>query len=249
MFFLIIIALSQYSLHGEKQVDELVWQKDARIWNDQGIQGLSENIDNKPLTFLALERFLGIDHTLTYTRLLNIVLIAFTAVLVFSITKRYESFLFVLIPVFLNSMWLTVEIIELPLILLATKYKDYSGLFVGLAVLFRPYSILYSFLLKKRQVLYIIAIGAIFSTVLLYYGLFFPYLHRVISYGSETEPVSDYIAIVILIPLLYIGMKNKEFFKYGLLACVPLLLRTWAHYFITPYGLFLTSYLSEEVDK
>lgn len=246
MFVLITIALIPTSLFGVLQVDEQIWARDVKIWKDQGIRALADNIDNKPITFLAVERILQADRTVMYTRLLNIALIAFISILIYSITKRYESFLFIIIPVFLTSMWLTVEAFELMFVLLSLKYKEYSGIFIGLAVLFRPYAILYSLLLKRRQIIYVLIIGSLFAALLLYLGLFFPYLERVTAYGSETEPLSDYPAVVVLVPMLIIGMRNKEIFKYGLLACVPLILRTWAHYFITPYGLFLTSYLIGE---
>lgn len=243
------IYLTPISRFDRIQIDEKVWGNVSRDWKLNGIESLNTNTDNKPVPFLALQRLLQADRTVMYTRTLNIVLIASCAILIYSITKRYESFLFVIIPVFLNSMWLTVEIIETLFVLLAIKYKNYSGLYIGLAMLFRPYAILYSVLLKRKQIFMVAGIGIWFTGFLLYQGLFFSYLNKVIGYGSEQLPLTDYMAMFFLIPLAILGTRNKEMFKYGLVACIPLLLRSWGHYFLPGYAVFLTSYLKGDDTK
>ena len=54
------------------------------------------------------------------------------------------------------------------------------------------------------------------------------------------------MGIALLIMLIIIGSKNKSIFKYGVVGCIPLTLRVWNHYLITPYTLFLLAFLKED---
>lgn len=253
-FIFFIITINQillpnilYNLNPTEQIDEIVYSKIVSNWNINGIQTLITANDDKPLPFLFLQKLFLADKTTLYTRLLNMFFVLLNTYLIYSLTKRQESFLYPLIPIFLNSMWLTTEIIESFFLILLFKYQSYSGLFIGLSTMFRPYSLIFSITQKSYQFLFIIIPGFIFSGLLLYYNLFFPYLKTVLDYGSSSSTTSlqsiDIFVFTILILFAIIGTKNKQIFTYGLIACLPLLLRHWGHYFITPYTLFFFSYL------
>lgn len=251
--FLVLIQILLFSaifhpptLFDGTRPDESVYANISRNWNSQGFQSVVIQNDNKPVPFLYLEKVLKADESTFYTRLFNLILIGVNCFLLFKLTKRGEAFIFILIPMFLNTLWLTVEIIESFFILLSLYYNRYSGIFIGFATLFRPYAILYTLLLKKNQYKYVLGIGVIYSLFLLSQGIFFQYLFRVSAYAMESRLETDYYGLVLLILLAIIGSKNKELFKYGIIGCIPLVLRIWNHYMITPYTLFLLSFLSED---
>jgi len=237
------------SLNKGIQADEITYGDIVRDWNIYGIQALTVHSDNKPITFLYIEKLLKADETNKYTRIFNFILIGVVTYLLFKITKRYESLVFLLIPGFVNTQWLNVEIFETIFILLSIYYSKHAGLFVGIATIFRPYAILYTILLKKEQYKYVIGIGILFALFIFSQGLFFSYLNRVLEYPTEPRLEFDYIGLAVLILFVIIGTKNKNMFKYGFVACIPLIIRTWGHYMITPYTLFLLAYLSKEENK
>ncbi len=247
MVFIIAISISRW--YPEIQVDEIIYGNIVRDWNQQGISALADHADNKPITFLYLQKILKADETVLYTRILNLMLVVCCSTLIYSLTKRYESYLFIIIPMFLSAMWLTVEIIELMFILLAIRYKRHAGVFVGLAAIFRPYAVLYSVLLKRNQLHYVFEIGLLFSGLLLYLGLFSTYLNTVLAYGQIPNDWLDKTALSFLVVFGILGTNSKEIFKYGLIACIPLFIRLWGHYFITPYGLFFMGYLCDRQKK
>jgi len=68
---------------------------------------------------------------------------------------------------------------------LAIQYNRYSGLFIGLAAIFRPYAIVYSILLNKTQLKPFILITVAFIGVMLSQGILFEYAYRIFEYGMD----------------------------------------------------------------
>ncbi len=188
------------------------------------------NRESNPITFLTLYKVLG-NANPTVTRTFNLLLIIICTYLLYKITNNKVSFLYILIPIFLDSMWLTLEIVEILFILLSILYINRSGIFVGLAMIFRPTAILYTLLVSNRQKLSVIVIGVLFSILLLALGLFFPYLHEVTVYASDGFPGLDMLVVVILFMFIPIGL-NKHILPYIVVASIPLFIKTYPHYFL-----------------
>lgn len=240
----VILSFNQHRF--DIQIDEVVYQKDIALWNAQGMDGLKQANDNKPISFLYIEKVLGAD--INNTRLLNIILILACTYLIFRTTHRYESFLFILFPLVLNSMWLTVEIFEIFFILLTLNTR-YSGAGIGLATIFRPYAALYSILNTKRLKGFIIVVG-VFCAILIYLGIFSWYWLRLFNYGATDEfnyfENIDIIAIFIWMLMMYCGWSNKTMRNYGLIGSVSILIRPFAHYFLPSIAWFFVGYLKED---
>lgn len=248
LFYLIIIifliiAFSLTPARFGTQIDEAVYQSIINDWNEKGIDAIKEHNDNKPLPFLYIQKLMGNQDN---ARALNMMLILINTMLIYRLSKRYEAILFFMIPLFLNSMWLTVEMLETFFVLLSLNYKNYSGIFIGASVLIRPYSLMFTPLLKKEQWKYVIIIGVMFAVLLMHLGLFFQYGSRVAEYGTSPRDEVDYLAFIVWGMMLYIGYGNKETFRFGLVASIPLLIRSYGHYFITPYAMFFLGYLIQK---
>lgn len=228
-------------------VDEVVYQDTVSKWNANGTAGLQEayaGAENKPVSFLAIQKVLGADPD--KTRTLNLILVVLVTVLIYRITGRVEAMLYPIIPAFLNSWWLTAEIIEVLFVLLAINYKKYEGYYVGLAAVFRPYALLYSAVIRRRQVEYAAVVVGSFAAILQYYGFLWLYIVKLAGYGVTAIANNSYydpIAIAFYFPMLILASQNKEMLKYGLIASVPLLFRQFGHYFIPSYSLFFLGYL------
>lgn len=245
-----LVLITNPSYIFKKHYDEIQYSNELKDWNKYGHEWFIQNIyidDDKPLTFFYLEKLLQHDKTYLYTRITVLLLSFLISFIMFKITNRYESFLLMIFPIVFSTLWLNVEIIELFFLMLSFYYKKYSGLFVGMATIFRPYALLYTFLLNRKQALYVIIIGGLYSLYLLYLGVFFTYLNRLIYY-SGTYSISqrheiDYLGLFIIFCLAICAYKSKELFKYGVVGSIPLLLRTWSHYMITPASIFFFAYL------
>lgn len=225
---------------GYLQPDERVWGDIIKDWNERGIIAVKEADDNKPLTFLYIQKLL--DGDWIKTRLLNALLIIVNTFLIYRLTKRKEAFVYPLFYFFLSSLWLTVEVIETLLLLIMFSVQKWRGWFIGLATIIRPYALLFAIKLTKKELVGLATVLIVFALVLQYHGLLFPYIHRVLEYGSESSYETDYVAILVLIPLMLIA-RNKELNKWGYISLIPLLFRQFGHYFITPYTLFFLSFL------
>jgi len=140
-------------------------------------------------------------------------------------------------------MWLTAEIIEVFFVLLSIQYANKSGLFVGLATIFRPTSILYSVLIPKRQILNVLIVGTLFALLLLILGLFFPYLHEVTSYVKDGFAGFDVMLLIIFIMLIIMGINNKKMFPYVIISAIPLYMELFPHYFLPVYTFLYVGYL------
>lgn len=233
--FLTILGI-MFSLNFVTITDPYSW--DENLYNNvsnnftvEHIRWLEYNMmESKPLTFLLLQHSLGGANP-TYTRLFNFLLIIISTLLIYKITNNKFAFLYILIPIALDSMWLTVEIIEIVFILLSIQYANKSGIFVGLATIFRPSAILYSFLLKKWQVLYVILIGTIFSGILLYLGLFYSYWYEVTNYLGTRYLGLDLYILLITIMFIIIGL-NRKMLGYVIISIIPLNIQMYPHYFL-----------------
>jgi len=199
-------------------------------------------LESKPLTFLVLQKVLNSGDPL-FTRGFAYLLIFICTILIYKITNNKLSFLYVLIPIFLDSMWLTVEIIEVFFVLMTILYSQRSGIFIGLSTIFRPTSILYSVLLPKKQILHVLIIGTLFAVVLFSLGLFFPYLHEVTNYIQDGFAGFDLMLLVILVMLIIMGISNKFMFKYVVVSAIPLMKILFPHYFLPIYTFLFVGYL------
>lgn len=238
----LIIAILPPKIYPDVTNDEKVWQRVSVNW----LSVESQSQDNKSPLFLLVNHLLRIDLTVFYTRLLNYLIMLLCIVIIYSITKRWESILFILIPFFSAPFTLLDISFELLFILLSLKYEQHSGIFTGLAMIFRPYAIVYTLLLERKQQLIVFVIGACYAGFLLISGVFWAYLHTLTSYGSAGLWQFYPIPFIVLVLFAYAGSENKKLFKYGLVACIPLLIRTWGHYFIVPTVMYFLSYLSRK---
>ncbi len=221
----------------------------------QGMQekGIIEHLihtpDTKPLPFMYVEYLLGAS--IFYTRILNYILIAVTTLLIYKLTGSKLAIFYPLIPIFLNGSTLTAEIIKAMFLIASLYYIRYSGIFIGLATIFNPFSILYGAMLNKKNLMYLIIIGEVFAGILLITGLFFPYLYWLIQYENlnESHPI-DYLTIALLGMFIIIGSKNKTILKYALLSTIPILSRPYfAHYYIVTITVLFVGYLLEIKQK
>lgn len=222
--------------------DELMYQDRSNNFTVEHIRDLyNSHYEMKPVTFLTLEKILESDIFLT--RILNLIFVIINTFLIYKLTKNKLAFIYPIFPIFLNAMWLTVETIELMFLLTGLIYKERNGIMVGLAMIFRPYSVLYSVFLSKKQILQIIVIGIIFSVILLALGLFFPYLFELASYTQKSYDEFDFLAVVMLIMLFIMGYRNKQMLKYSLIAAIPLYMRLYGHYFLPVYTFLFIGFL------
>lgn len=238
----VLTGTYENAYHPVMMPDEQLYKSISNNFTINHIRDLyNQHNEMKPITFLTLEKIFESDIFLT--RMLNLVFIIINTFLIYKLTKNKLAFIYPIFPVFLNSMWLTVETIELMFLLTGLIYKERNGIMVGLAMIFRPYSILYSVLLPKKQVLQVVIIGIIFSILLLLLGLFFPYLFELMSYGNNSNNEFDFLAIVMLIMLFIMSNQNKHMLKYALLACIPLYFKLYAHYFLPAYTFLFIGFL------
>jgi len=248
------ISMSIYAVFGNHTFfimpDEYTYMNIVNTWNTHGIVYVFETLnENKTVFFLYLQKIFNAD--IYSTRLLNLLLIIANTGLIYSISKNKLALLYPLIPLFLNSMWLTVETIEVFFILFGLNYlKKHMGLAVGMACLFRPYAIIYSLFMNKRNLMYIGIIGLLACGIMYMNDILFVYADRVFSYGSGgdsnrwMEP--DYIALIMMIPLALAGYKNWQYSKYAFAGMIGFLVQIFGHYFIVPYTFFFLAYLAKD---
>jgi len=238
------ISLNFENIVVPKNGDEQLYSNLTSNFTVEHIKYLySITMETKPLPFLSVQKILG-NANYIYTRILNFLLIFLCTILIYKITNNKLSFLYVLIPIFLDTMWLTAEIIEIFFILLSIQYVNKSGMFVGLATIFRPSSLLYSILLKKKHILVVMIIGTLYAVLLVYLGLFFPYLYEVTSYTQTIYGTrADFIVILYLYMLIIMGITNKRIFPYVVVSAIPLLMKVYWHYFLPVYTFLYIGYL------
>ncbi len=212
--------------------DEHLYQNVSNNFTTEHIRYLEYHVmESKPLTFLTLQKVLNnADHTTT--RAFNFFLIIVCTFLIYKITNnnKFAAF-FVLIPVFLDSMWLTAEIVEVTFVLLSIRYAERSGIFIGLSTIFRPSGILYTLLLKKKQMLYVLGIGTVYALLLMYLNLFNSYLFEVINYAEDGFMGLDMLVVVILVMFIVIGL-NRKMIGYVICAVLFLNVKMYPHYFL-----------------
>jgi len=224
----------------------------GRILQTGTIQGLFNTLkgdfETKTAPFIALQLVLRAYDSIIYTRAFNIALIILITIIVYDMSKRKEAILIPVIFWMMNSMWLTNEVVELAFIIVALRFAQYSGVLVGIATLFRPWALLYTPLLKRSQVKYVLCIGLMYVGILLYYDSFFFYLSKVYDYaiGSHAftagNEAPDYVAILCLSLMFILGHKTKLFW-FGVVAMIPLSTKLYAHYFVGSMTLFYFGYL------
>jgi len=248
IFFILSIIGMSFSLGFQnfwvpKNHDETTWGNISNNFTVDHIRYLYNNVmESKPLLFIATHKVFG-SPNVTYTRLLNYLLIILSSIIIYKITNNRLSFLYFLIPVFLDTIWLTAEIFEVFFILLSIHYVNRSGIFVGLAMLYRPSAILYSVLLKWKQIQYVIALGMIFVIVLLSLGLFFPYLYETTTYSKDGFIGIDAMPAFYFLMLVVMGITNRRMLPYVIISMFPLLMKTYWHYFLPVYTFLFIGYL------
>lgn len=248
---LLLIALYPLQvLYPAPTDDEVNYYKPASDgMHSQGIDYLKTHPDTKPLSFLYIEYLL--NGSIVYTRILNYILIGLTTYFIFKVTSSKLAILYPLIPIFLNGMTLTDEIIPAMFVVASFYYMQYNGVFIGLAAIFNPFSVLYGFLLNKKNAAYFVIIGSSFAGLLLILGLFFPYLIWLIRYEglSETKPIG-WIVIAFLGIFYIMGSKNKTILKYAILSTIPVITRPYfEHYYIVPYTVLFVGYLLSHTEN
>lgn len=235
------VGFQNFFVH--KNHDETTWGNVTSNFTVEHIAYLYNNVmESKPLAFLTVHKILG-NSNVIYTRVMTYFLVFLCTILIYKITNNKLSFLYILIPIFLDSMWLTAEIIEIFFVLLSIHYANQSGIFIGLSTIFRPTSLLYSVFLPKIQIIYVILIGTFFALLLLSLGLFFPYLHEVTNYVQDGFAGFDIMLLVILVMLIIMGISNRQMFKYVIISAIPLYMVLFPHYFLPTYTFLYVGYL------
>lgn len=237
--------------------DEVVYK---RIISNFSIDYLNTNVggeypDTKPFFFLLIQKELNADTT--NTRLLNMILVIIITDLLYSITKSKTALLYAIIPIFLNSMWLTVEILEMLFILLSFKYPKKSGWLIAFATIFRPYAALYFIFLERKQKLQFIIILSFAIIFLHLNGLFVPYITRLFRYAVNERAYDEIgmMDIAFLIIFLIIGVNNtkilmnSKLIHWQFVSLVPLYVKLYGHYFLTPGTLLFLGYLLSQKEK
>lgn len=246
MFFTAIIGITIYSdfasINDPYTWDENLYKNIANNFTIEHIQYIYNNvIETKPLTFLVLQKVLN-NADPSYTRGFNLLLIILSTFFIYKITNNKFSILYITIPLFLGSMWLTAEMIEVFFILLSIMYGNKSGIFVGLATIFRPSALLYIVLLKKRHMKDVIIVGTLFAFILLLLGLFFPYWFEVTHYVGDNFVGLDPFTIVMLILLITMGY-NRQMLGYVIVAGLALGIKSYPHYFLPIYTFLFVGFL------
>jgi len=233
----LMLSLNFVTITDPYSWDENLYKNVSNNFTLEHIRWLEYNMmESKPLTFLVLQHSLGGANP-TYTRLFNLFLIIVCTYLIFKLTDNKWAFLYILIPIALDSMWLTAEIIEVTFVLLSIKYAKNSGIFIGLATIFRPSAIVYSLLIKRKQIWYVLIIGTLFAGVLLYLGLFYSYWYEVTNYLGTRYLGLDMYILLITIMFLIIGL-NRKMLGYVLISSIALNIQMYPHYFL-PINTFL----------
>ncbi len=211
--------------------DENLYKNISNNFTAEHIRYLEYNVmESKPLPFLTLQKVLN-NADPFYTRGLSYILMIICIVLIYKITNNKLSFLFILIPASLDSMWLTAEIIEVTFVLLSIQYANRSGLLIGLATIFRPSAILYTILLKRPQMIYVFIVGISYALLLLYLDLFFSYLYEVMNYVSGVNVGAALLVILNAIMFVIIGL-NRKMLKYVVVSALFLSVNFYPHYFL-----------------
>ena len=222
--------------------DEHVYKNVANNFTFNHIRDLYYSVqETKTISFLTLEKILN-NADPFYSRGLNLLLILLCTFLIYKITNNKLSLLFFLIPVFLDTLWLTIEIIEIVCILLSIRYASKSGLLVGIATIFRPTAVLYSLLLKKKQILYVLIIGILFALLLMYLNLFSAYYFEVTHYMGHIRLGLVPIVLEALIMFIVIGY-NKQMLGYVIISVIPLNIQMFPHYFLPVYTFLFMGFL------
>jgi hypothetical protein len=212
--------------------DEHLYQNVSNNFTTDHIRYLENHVmESKPLPFLTLQKVLN-SADQTTTRAFNFLLIIICTFLIYKITNNNKFAIFyILIPIFLDSMWLTAEIIEVTFVLLSIRYAERSGIFIGFSTIFRPSGILYTLLLKKKQMLYVIGIGTAYALLLIYLNLFNSYLFEVKNYAADGFMGIDLLVVVILVMFIIIGL-NKTMLGYVIATALFFNVKMYPHYFI-----------------
>jgi len=233
----LMLSLNFVTITDPYSWDEHLYQNVSNNFTIEHIKYLEYNMmESKPLTFLVLQYSLDKANP-TYTRLFNLLLIFVCTYLIFKLTDNKWAFLYILIPIALDSMWLTAEIIEITFVLLSIRYANKSGIFIGLATIFRPSAIVYSLLIKRKQIWSVLIIGTFFAGILLYLGLFFSYWYEVTNYLGTRYLGLDMYILLVTIMFIIIGL-NKKMLGYVLVSAIALNIQMYPHYFL-PINTFL----------
>ena len=195
----------------------------TQYWSYDGLRAIYGSFETKPPLFLYIWHLTNAD--IAVTRSINVLLVIINTYLIYSITGNKKAVLYPLIIIFCNSMWLTAETIEVLFLLLAFKYSHKMGVFIALGALFRPYIAFYSVFLNKKNWMYILLIGGVFSVWMLYVDLFFPYLFGLMRYGGSLPNDNDYLAVFMLLPLFIASSRNKDMLRYAVISMLPLFIR------------------------
>jgi len=254
--FISMIILQLLNAHNNligNGIDE-AYYKDVtqRIVNNGTIQGafdiLKGDFETKTAPFIGLHVVLRMYETKVYARAFNILLIVLITYMIYDMTKRKETLLLPLIPWFLNSMWLTNEVVEVFFVVLSIRFVQYSGILIGIGTLFRPWALAYTILIDKKQWKYVLAIGLAYVLVLIYYDSFLFYLYKVFHYSvidhaftSGDESV-DWVSMLFCGLFMFLGYKTKMFW-FGIVSMISLSTKLYAHYFVSSYILFFLGYL------
>lgn len=223
--------------------DERLYHNMASNFTVDHIRYLYNHVlEAKPLPFLILQKVLNSSDPL-YTRAFAYLLIGISTYLIYLITNKNKlSFLFILIPIFLDSMWLTAEIVEVTFVLLSIQYANKSGIFIGLATIFRPVAIVYLLIIPNIQKLYVLIIGIIFAGILVSLDLFNAYAFEILNYAKDSFFGIDFFVVIVGIMFLIIGL-NKRMFPYCVATLFSFGVKMYPHYFLPIFTYLFIGFL------
>ncbi len=252
--YILLTVILRYGFYGSYTFYPAMYG-DEQVWRKVSVSPFSEfaqSHDNKSPIFLLINNLLQIQNTLLFTRLLNYLIYVFITVFIYNKTKRIES-IFILLFIIFNYPPILFDVaFETLFIVLAISYENRSGIFVGLAGIFRPYSFIYAAVLEKKQRMTPFYFGAALAIVMLITGGFFAYFDETSRYAVDVggalawyyqNPTTVYFYVILLASLMYLSYDKNKYYVWGLVSCLPLILRTYEHYFIPPVIIFFYLYL------
>jgi hypothetical protein len=227
---------------------------DEQVWRNVTVHPFSaetQSLDNKSPVFLWVMYVLQIDHTVLYTRLLNYMILLIITYLMYRQTKRVEVLFVPIFVIYTDLPILYDTTLELVFVLLAVNFPQHSGLFTGLAGISRPYAFAYTVLLKRKQALVTIIIGLALVVIMYLTGGLLPYWREVTTYGTTSDysywwRYSTFFESALILSLTIVTWApRKKLFQFACMSCLPLLLRTYGHYYIVPTVLFFYLYCQQ----
>lgn len=134
-------------------------------------------------------------------------------------------------------------------------YEKYSGTLIGIAGIIRPYAFIYAVVLEGKQRIIPFLFGIALVLAMIATGGFTAYFHETFGYAKDVggaiawidqRTTTVYFYLILLAVLMCMSYSKSKYYRWGLVACIPLILRTYEHYFTPAILIFFYLYLLEK---